>query len=566
MPEQNILVPDKEFTTEDNCRWFSYSPEQTGLMMVGMEDLATGVVVTSPLANPQKRTAAHKAWGGARQSRAPGTPWEIYHEMGEKGIDPDQRLDEMFEHYGHRSVGDMARVQVDHHVTPMHLAFAMFQEGYIVSGQEKSTRYQPAFRKAVLHPLSNYLPLDGLNPQLEEAYQKLGQLSLELFAKHRTKLAEAYEEFYQPNAGQRGAFNSRVLDSARYFLLLGQGTGFSYETSARDWSRLISALKASHIGFYRKYATQLETFLAPEAEIETSLAMKAEAPSLIRHTEADPTVNQNLRDLKEFIAGKQDLLVFAKAYGNFPRRQKQSVSLIPNDVSLGERVVMQYIMTLWPGLPADVVYTWLSTRKDEVKTHISKIIFNGHDKYQELPSLAAATNLSLQVVADMGVQRDFNRHRAWGRFMPLPLFYGEAWNRQKAEQVLCKGFGLPLYLAEIDDFKGEADEFGADMVRFYEEAYRFMDQVEREYSKGVDYSLMVNVMPLAQRADFYMHGNPKQALYFTDLRSRAGGHINYRALAFEANKLIAESDPYLSGIVLDKKPDPASREEFFDRS
>ncbi|MGZ3646627.1 MAG: hypothetical protein ACXVCM_22580, partial [Ktedonobacteraceae bacterium] len=74
------------------------------------------------------------------------------------------------------------------------------------------------------------------------------------------------------------------------------------------------------------------------------------------------------------------------------------------------------------------------------------------------------------------------------------------------------------------------------------------------------------LLPLAHRVDLWMHGDPKQAAYLTAQRSRPGGHINYRSLAYEANQLLAKSDPYLSGMQLSKKPDPSSREEFFDRS
>jgi hypothetical protein len=63
-----------------------------------------------------------------------------------------------------------------------------------------------------------------------------------------------------------------------------------------------------------------------------------------------------------------------------------------------------------------------------------------------------------------------------------------------------------------------------------------------------------------------MHGDPKQALYLTMQRSRPGGHINYRQIAYEANQLLAAYDPYLCALQLHNRPDPASRDEFFDRS
>ena len=58
----------------------------------------------------------------------------------------------------------------------------------------------------------------------------------------------------------------------------------SFETSARDWSRILSELKASPLSYYHKVATQIERLLAPSREEEESLGYRAEAPGLIRHT------------------------------------------------------------------------------------------------------------------------------------------------------------------------------------------------------------------------------------------------------------------------------------------
>src|SRR3990167_1898734 len=102
------LMPERELFTDDGkYHWFVYPAELIGLRLVCLEDLDTGVIVTTTVSNPEKRTAAHRAWAGARHSRAPGMPWEIMQEMGEKGVDPDQKLDELFRGYGHASVGDM---------------------------------------------------------------------------------------------------------------------------------------------------------------------------------------------------------------------------------------------------------------------------------------------------------------------------------------------------------------------------------------------------------------------------------------------------------------------------
>src|SRR5579859_4300499 len=261
------IQPEKDFTA-GSYRWFTYSADVTGLRLICLEDLTTGTVATTTVANPEKRTAAHKAWAGARQSRAAGMPWEILHEMGEKGVDPDQKLEEMFRGYGHASVGDMARLAVDMGKIPMHLCLALFNEGSLNSGQEKSTRYQAAFGKAILHPMKHYLsesvPQEDVE-RLEEEYQSFGALSLELFARHKAELLPVFEQYYSADVkkpAEKSALLSRVLDCVRYFLLFGQWSGMSFETSARDWSRIIAELGASPLPYYQKVAAQFVKLLA----------------------------------------------------------------------------------------------------------------------------------------------------------------------------------------------------------------------------------------------------------------------------------------------------------------
>ncbi|MDQ2716454.1 MAG: hypothetical protein M3Z08_16240, partial [Chloroflexota bacterium] len=279
--QTNKTIPVEHEISSNTYRWFTYAPDVTGLRLICLEDLTTGTIVTTTTANPQKRTAAHKAWAGARQSRAAGMPWEILHEMGEKGVNPDQKLEEMFRGYGHASVGDMARLTVDMGRVPMHLCLALFHEGSLNSGQEKSTRYQPAFGRAVLHPLRNYLP-ESLPEEeiarLEEDYQALGALSLASFAKQRAALLPAFADYYRVDSAQpaqKHALTSRVLDCVRSFLLLGQWSGISFETSARDWSRIIAELKASPLNYYQRVALQIERLLAPTPLEEEELGYKA---------------------------------------------------------------------------------------------------------------------------------------------------------------------------------------------------------------------------------------------------------------------------------------------------
>jgi hypothetical protein len=553
-------------------RWFTYAPEVTGLRLICLEDTETGTVVTTTTANPQKRTAAQRAWAGARQSRAAGMPWDILHEMGEKGVDPDRKIEETFRGYGHASVGDMARVAVDFGRVPMHFCLALFNEGSLNSGQEKSTRYQSSFGKAILHPLRHYLPphlpTDEL-ARLETQYQALGALSLELFAKHKAVLLRDFEQYFQASKDdhqQRSALTSRILDCVRYFLLFGQWSGMSFETSARDWSRIISELKASPLAYYQLIAAQLERLLAPSSEEEAILGYRAEAPGLVRHTSPLHTTNDNLKRLRQYLCAQTELLQAVPLRSGAPRYVEQRVELLDGTYTEGERLLAEYIQLLWPGMERQPLLDWLHNREDESKRLMSHLIFAGHTNYSELPGFARTTRMTLVIESFLGELRDFNRHRAWGRFFALPLVFGESLQLETAQQILAQGYGLPLYLTEIPAFAQLRTAFEQDLQDYYAQLQAFFAHVAEQYGTAIDYSFVLNILPLAHQISLWMHGDPKQATYLTLQRSRPGGHINYRVLAYEANQLLAASDPYLSAIQLSKRPDPASRAEFFDRS
>ncbi|GHO59263.1 hypothetical protein [Ktedonobacter robiniae] len=138
--------------------------------------------------------------------------------------------------------------------------------------------------------------------------------------------------------------------------------------------------------------------------------------------------------------------------------------------------------------------------------------------------------------------------------------------KQTVDDLLAKGFGLPLYLTEIAAFAPQRDAFEQDLLQYYQALRNFLERIWQTYQDTLSYDFMLNLFPLAHHMDLWLHGDPKQVLYMTNQRIRPGGHINYRLLAWEANQLVAQADPYLTAICLEHKPDPTSREEFFDRS
>ncbi len=340
----------------------------------------------------------------------------------------------------------------------------------------------------------------------------------------------------------------------------------SFETSARDWSRILSDLKASPLSYYYKVAMQIEKLLIPTREEEETLGYKAEAPGLLRHSRPHLTPNANLHILKQFLTEQTDVLQEVPIHRDFPQRVDQRVDMIEPMYTEGDRLVAAYVLMLWPGLAREQLFKWIHRQDDEMKRAISTLLFSGHTNYDELPGFGRTTRMTLVIKSFLGELRDLNRHRAWGRFFPLPLVFGEQMTKDTLEQIVAHGFGLPLYLTGIPAFEEYKVAYEQDLGAYYRKLQGFLEKVSAKYHDTIDYSFGLNLLPLAQQVDLWMHGDPKQASYLTLQRSRPGGHINYRMLAYEANQLLADYDPYLSAMRLSKRPDPRSREEFFDRS
>lgn len=605
--EKLTVSPEKEIFTEDGYRWLRFSQKETTLPLVALENIENGTVVSTTLPSEflteedlenlakeaveevgeertqaidrlvekikerteAKRVASLRAWSGARHSRAPGYSWEIMNEMAEREVDADSKLEQTFVNYGHASVADMAQLYAHIERVPMHLCMATFNALSLNSGQEKSTRYQVEFQDKPLHSIKNYvseLPQEEME-SLEKTYQALGKLSRQLFLKSKERVEEEFAKYYKPeNARETGSLISRGLDTSRAFLLLGQHTGQVIGESARNWARLIGDLKASPMSYYRNVGEDLERLFVPTPDEEDLLNYKSEAPGLVRHAEKNEVTNNNLRKIKAWF---EEMDIPGNGFSinrEFRGEVEDKVFLVDKKYASADRAVAQYIISIWPGADNLEVLEWVSSQPEEFKKELSLKLFVGHTHHDELSNLMETTDTSLIMRGSVAEQRDFNRHRAWGRFVELPLIHGLPMNIDTAKQILANGYVLPSYIKEVDEFEGLRKEFKLNLELYYETLYALLDDIHFRFEESIDYNFVLNLLPLSHQVDLWMHGDVKQSSYMTKLRARPGGQINYRIMAWEASKLIAESNPYLSALQIPLRPDPSSREEFFDRS
>jgi len=569
--KRSEFIPSKEFLTEDGYRWLLFSEDQTGIPLVALEDLDTGVVVSTTISHPEKRISSLRAWSGARHSRAPGYSWDILNEIAGKGVDSDERIGETFLGYGHASPGDMAWLGVHIENVPMHFCMSVFNNLSLNGGQEKSTRYQKRFGKSAVDSLDHYLPSDILSshegPTLEMKYRELANMATILYAKHKSLIEQKYREHFAPETkSQEAALTARTFDTARVFLLLGQGSSQFVGDTARNFSRLFGELKGSPIPLYGRVAGQLERLFAPNPDEESALGQKAEAPALIRHTEISRIANQNIEELKRFILKRPDFQREVRINSRFRGEVTQNVEYLPRVFTENERLAAQYLLTIWPGFDHTQILAWVARCSEEVKNRMGYIILNNHDDKHELPSFARTTAMTAIVNGSLAEVRDLNRHRSSGRFIELPLVFGLPMTSETFEQILAKGYVLPLYLTEVPEFINLRKTVVEDLNVYYQDFYNFLGWTKATFGESIDYNFMINPLPLAHQISIWMHFDPKSAVYTPKLRYKRGGHINYREAAWEISRRIADSDPYLFPLEILKRPDPGSREEFFDRS
>lgn len=544
---------------------FSISdPDNTDLVIVSVTDIRTRYTVRTALPNSGKQTASIMAFAGARFSRSSLSAEELFQEIRQAGSNANEKLANIFRNYGHSSVADMAQLFAYIEQIPDHYSTIFFNETSVGGGQQRSTRYQDFGNNKPLGLES--LGIDKTVENYDEINQSLldlQQYALEKYKYYQTKLTREYIKVYnidENNKSETGALTARVFDSTRYFLPSGlmNKTSLAYITSAREWARLISVFKASNEYNLICLAEQLEVLFAPEDSIAKDLKYTPEAPDLIRHTEADTITNQNLLELQKYLELEFQIKQNLELLENISYH-KVGAELLSIDLSAGSKILLQHVLTLYPNASLNSSLQFIENLTTEQKTTISKIIFKDFNHHKQMGNLFRVNTHSFVLTCSNSELRDLNRHRAWGRYIPIL-------NTSNYKAILYTGYTLPLYLTDNPALKDIRQEFEQDLQEYYTQLQQFVD-LSSQYDWFPQY-IYIQLLPFAHIFNSFFHASPKEISYMTQLRVRPGGHINYRYLAYEIAKSGAKSESLLEALIPENitKPDACSREEFVDRS
>ena len=539
-------------------------PDKTDLVIVSVTDTRTGYTVRTALPNSGKQTASIMAFAGARFSRSALSAEELFQEIRAAGSNANEKLANIFRNYGHSSVADMAQLFAYIEQIPDHYSTIFFNETSVGGGQQRSTRYQDFGNGKPLGLESLGISSDKENyDKVNESLLDLQQYGLDKYKYWQAELTSQYIKGYgidENNKSETGALTARVFDSTRYFLPSGlmNKTSLAYITSAREWARLISVFKASPEQELVYLAEQLEVLFAPDESYAKEINYTAEAPDLIRHTQADTITRNNLGELKKYLIEEANIEKYLELrqtiiYHNL------NVELLDIKLSAGSKILFQHIITLYPNASVKSILDWTATLTKEQEKTISKILFKDFNHHKQMGNLFRVNTHSFVLTSSNSELRDLNRHRAWGRYIPTL-------NTENYEASLYNGYTLPLYLTNNPIFSSVREEFEKDLQEYYVKLQDFV-ALTREKSWFPQY-LWTQLLPFGHIFMSIFHASPKEISYMTQLRVRPGGHINYRYLAYELARLGAESEPLLSALIPDAmtKPDANSREEFIDRS
>ncbi len=546
--------------------------EQTDLPIISLIDNRTGFVVRTAVASNTRQTPSIMAFAGARYSRSSDSAESIFSEIKSSGKNAQEKLAAIFRNYGHASVADMSQLFGYIENIPQEIATKFFYETSVGGGQERSTRYQDFSAPKFLNLIDLIDPnqrVEALKYKDFEAlktdFLELQKLSLEKYEKWVKLCTEKYIKSYQVdinNKQQQAALTARVFDTARYFLLFGvcNKTSLGWITSAREWARIISQFKSSNIWQVQALGEQIEYLFAPEADVAESLGYLPEAPDLIRYTKSDETTISNLSDLRIFLESQTNFLKKAQFNQDFGFKAIK-VEVFDEKYTGSLKAVAQNIMTLYPAVNENWLFSWLLGLDTELKTKFGLIVNQRFNHHKQMGNQFRVNVKSFLLTCSIAEARDLNRHRAWGRF--IPMLSSE--NDQKA--LLEEGYTLPLYLTQNPDLKAEKIEFESDLLNYYDKLKIFISKAES--LTWFSSNLILELLPFAHIMKIWLHGSPKEISYMTKLRVRPGGHINYRVLAYEMARQSELDDPFMAGTnldLVDTAPDSLSREQFLDRS
>lgn len=508
-------------------------------------------VVHTLLQNTSSKQPSINAYLAARYSRSSDSILDIASEVMGKGVDAAERLEKIFAGYGHKSVGDMADLFVCIENIPMYMAMKLFYMNSVVSGQERSTRYQdfsnPQFVRIPEEVCSSV--------EVRKEYDRLILKQMNDYRELKNPTSEALAKFFKVNEEspqEVSALKSRSFDTLRYLLPYGLDTSAAYLMSARNWSENISYL-CSGSSIVGEEVSSLLLNLLGDSDLEARGYIR-EADGLIRHTEANCSRATSTQEVLEYMGKRLD------------RKQEFDIGL--NDMEtvkvsyspeFSECLVSHYEALLNPlGSASEYEFS------EEDQEEIGEILFENHNHHNQLGNIGQSGAVKIEGFSSLGVLKDLNRHRSFERF--IPLFHDEIDMDQELDRRSDECFYLCNYL-DLASLKSLRQEYVNRLVETYDAIKEWRQSAKKSMSLDVCNEFTKYLLPHAHATRYIFYASFDDLQYTINLRVRNGGHIAYRTLVYEWLRKLYEKDAIWGGLL--KRiitPSVSDKGQFVDRS
>lgn len=508
--------------------------------------------------NTKQKQPSINAYLGARYSRSADSIVDIAKEISMKGINASERLEMIFQGYGHRSVGDMAQLFICIENVPIFQIQRLFYMNAVHAGQERSTRFQN-FEKPNYIKIPSTIEGNKVSKKLIESYDNVMQYWMASYRKVLEPTKTALMTYFKPekdNKQHESALQARTFDMARSFLPVGLESSVALVMSARSWAELIGFLNGSNQIVDRELGVLLFKLLNSTNELE-KLGYIPEADNLIRHTEANLTRENStekiLKLLKKEIGKKKIKLIKKKTDVN-----KNFKILMQHDAILS--TIYHYILILEP--MADLSKIKISKR---ILEKIGEVLAQEHNHHNQIGTVAQTGSILIDGIGDYGgILKDINRHRSLERFFPLFSNQLDIDNELNRDEKDC--FFIYEYL-RFPQFEALKDEYEKMLTEGYKMVKEWKKLAKKELKNDAIREYTRYLLPHSHATRYRLYGSLDDWQYLVNLRTRNGGHIQYRLTAYNWLEKLADINPIFKGF-LKKIPnvDVTSRMQFFDRT
>lgn len=498
------------------------------LNLYRISDKSTGISV-STLTNGglTEQRAAFIAMSMAKFSRSAAS----FEDAALDIVDGSASMEKIAIGYGHASVAGMAHINMQIEEVSIFDTLDFFYSNLLIDGQERSTRYQNFDRFISIPSIIG-------NNKIRSKYKEIVKRQLSFYAEMYQPTYDALKDLF-PSASA-STLNIRTLDCTRYLLPLATKSSFGAALSARSLSRYISHLGSK----LDPISTRLTALLTELFTTEDENTYKSECSFLIRHT--NPA--SSLVPLINFLS-------------TLDKKCRRVIPEAEPRVYGCSNYGLDHLMKL---IDPSYLEPYELSADEEYK--LGQFLAGQYDHHNECPPFLRDSFISVYGYADIGSIKDLNRHRSINKLVPF-LHQESNMASEILDRPVNRRFFISPYLTYNKSMNDLAERYTSFLIEIYKEIESWYKMAVPEI--GIYSDLYVKrLVPQAHATSFVYGGSYNDFNYLSTLRTKHGGHIQYRMLAYDMVKELAEVYPVYKSLLLDKlqEPDPTNEEQFKGRS